>query len=424
MNRGRNINAQGFSLVELLIATAVFLIVTAMAASLIRVANFNFGSSRSSAEVQEFARAAMKFLDTDITNSGQGYLQGEPTGTVVNGPLVSVNAFRSITGIDLAGPPASANSQALFSLVPIRGRDNLGNGTSAALGSSDRLTVAYADEFFTGGKEETIDPADPSKPLNTKELDLIRGRWQAATRTFTVDATTTVPDPNNPGRNLRISYSTENVRPGDIMLVSATGLQSPVLIMVTAVTANTLSFQVDPLNFNRFTNVPPQDPDNAGQPHPIDSYPIDRLNLLQPTAIVTVARVNLNSYLVDVETRDLLRRRYTFPASGLVGDAFIDDPVCQNVERLLITYNNVVPGAAPDFTPTFSADINEIDTGDSTADLVGTLLSNLHRIRRVNVTLTVRSTEVDRRNGRPARFTLQSSFAPRNVSYIRNEVAR
>src|SRR5207253_10729362 len=56
-----------------------------------------------------------------------------------------------------------------------------------------------------------------------------------------------------------------------------------------------------------------------------------------------------------------------------------------------------------------------------TDQLVNVLLPSLQSIRRVNVILVLRSTEIDRRNGRPARFGIQSSFAPRNISYTTNQ---
>src|SRR5262249_25980123 len=133
--------------IEMLVTTVVFLIVIALAMSVIQLGQFDLRTNRNSNEVQQYTNAAMKFLERDITNSGQGYLQGSSTGNV-NGPLLALDAFRSVTGINLPGPPASPNSQALFSVVPLGKIDNLGNGTTADNSSSDRLSVAYQDEFF------------------------------------------------------------------------------------------------------------------------------------------------------------------------------------------------------------------------------------------------------------------------------------
>src|SRR5688572_21810144 len=118
----------GFTLIELMIVSVVFLIVIAMAAGLVQLGQFDLRTNKNAYEVQQYTNAAMKFMERDITNSGQGYLQGSSTGSV-NGPLVSTVAFRNITGIN---PPVGApNSLPLFSLVPLGKADNLGNGATS-----------------------------------------------------------------------------------------------------------------------------------------------------------------------------------------------------------------------------------------------------------------------------------------------------
>ena len=408
---------QGFSLIELLVATAVFLIVIAIAMSVIKLGQFDLNTNINVNEVQLYANAAMKFMGRDITNSGQGYLQGSPNGNV-NGPLISVDAFRNVTGINLPGPNSSPNSQPLTSLVPYSRVDNLGNGTNSDAGSSDRLTVAYQDEFFAA-ESYTITNATTGVQISNTFFPLLRGTWQSTSTSkfFILSPSSTTVDPSNSNQNITISYDISTLRPGDLLIINysqavPSTTPTPIMAMVTQINGNTISFGTEPIGFNRFSAQLPLD--SNGNPDQTLIFPLNRI---QNGSDVTVTRIKLYTYLVDVNSHDLIRRRYTYPNSGLLGDAFINDPICQNAERLWFTYNRLVPAVPPAVIPTFTDDISEINPSTDINQVVNSLLPNLQSIRRVNITLIIRSTEIDRRNRRPAQFGIQGSFAPRNISY-------
>src|SRR5262249_53301978 len=204
--------------------------------------------------------------------------------------------------------------------------------------------------------------------------------------------------------NITISYNLANIRVGDIVMLTyaqalPTVTPTPALAIVTAFDTNTITFGADPLQFNKFNTAIPTDVN--GNPDPLRIYPLDRI---LDNSDVTVTRIKLYTYLADVATHDLIRRRYTSPSSGLLGDAFINDPICENVERVRFTYNRLLPGVPPTFTPTLTDDLFEITPATDTLQVANTILPNLQGIRRINVTLVVRSSEIDRRNRQPARL--------------------
>ncbi|MEW6733011.1 MAG: prepilin-type N-terminal cleavage/methylation domain-containing protein [Acidobacteriota bacterium] len=400
----------GFTLVEVLVSTLVFLIAVAIAASLVQLGSFDLRTNRSLTEVQQHARTALKFIERDVTNSGHQYLQGDAAGGV-NGARISRTAFLNVTGLtnlpanpNITTPNTPANTQELFCLVPVRRRDNLGNGDTVDNGSADRLTIAYVDEFFSAGTTTTA----PDPPRN---LTQFRGTWNSGSQFYTL-----LPDSSGA---TTIVYSLARVRPGDIMMLSFVG-ENPVLVMVTQVDAanRRIQFQSnDPLGFNQI-NSPMRNRNDLNAENQALLYPLERIPVPTPTEpnIITATRVNVFTYLVDNTSRELLRRTYTTTTPS----GFVNDPVCQNVERLWFSYNRVVPsaGGTPPPPPTFSGEI-EIDINNNTAELL-----TLQRIRRVNVNLIVRSTEIDRRSKLPARYNLQGSFMPRNVAYSANQNIR
>src|SRR5262249_41879457 len=155
-----------------------------------------------------------------------------------------------ITGINLPGPANSPNSQPLFSLVPYSRADDLGNGNTSDEGSSDRLTVAYQDEFFAGETYAVTKKANGHN-VSTTFFPVMRGKWQASSKRFVVSAVSTTTDPNDATQNITISYNLANIRVGDIVMLTyaqalPTVTPTPALAIVTAFDTNTITFGADP----------------------------------------------------------------------------------------------------------------------------------------------------------------------------------
>lgn len=477
----KKIDIKGFSLVELLVTTVVFVIVVVLSGQLIRLANFDSQVNTNLNEVQQNSRVALKFLERDITNSGDSYLIGTAGGLGVVGPSISDDAFRNIRGTNAAMtttlnlPTPNDRKQPLFSLFPLRRATALGNGadgggqTALENGSADQLTIAYEDEFFVAGTEQgfqdiarTVPRAAPNDTPKNVSADIeFQGIWSRTTATLNLGDT----DPASPAGQIflqdqddmgnpiyiRRIFDTSSVRVGDIFkLTGGSTSQSVVLAVVSEVTATSLVFAPDVIGFNKKssdatingvkTNIAsinaqigaldPENPANAAAIAALENqknmilsqvFPLDLLPEVPGDpdgSLVTATRIKLYNYRVNPITQDLVRRRYTYQpeATGTLGDAFIDDPVCQNVERFWISFKLFVPATSTD-PARLSNDI-ELDPSTDVNDFAA-----LQNIRLVNVNLILRSTEIDRRNAKPARFGIQASFGPRNIIYRVNQFA-
>ncbi len=474
LNKRKNI--KGFSLIELVVTSSVFLIIVVLSGQLIRLAGFDSQVNTNLNEVQQNSRVALKFLERDITNNGDNYLIGLAGGQGLVGPLISLNAFKNIRGSNGLNsgnnlPTMGNNKQPLFSLLPVRRVDNLANGaasstpsqTIAENSSADRLTVAYEDEFFVAGTQATYATMTARNnataltgtgetPVNTDEE--FEGFWTRPTSGVPVPVLRLTPknvdttDLSGTTTYTKIFYNVNDVKPGDIFKLS-TGT-TEVLAIVSDKTLGgadqlnnppTLKFELDALTMNQANNATSIATTTASIQalNPISpTFNIDRDNLLNPlypldflpvtpgttepapnTIRIKATRVLIYTYKVDIGTRDLVRRHYTYkPNSDPVGNAMIDDPVCQNVDRFWVSFNLIVPANPP--TTTIPSLGNETDLDP---DATQTDYGKLQNVRRVNVSLILRSTEIDRRTRQPSRVGIQASFSPRNIVYQINENA-
>lgn len=467
---------KGFSLIELLVATSVFLIIVVLSGQLIRLASFDSQVNTNLNEVQQNARVALKFLERDITNSGDTYLIGLAGGQGLVGPTTSAEAFRSIRGTNnknmgLNLPTPGNQRQPLFSLLPVRRSDSLGNGaagggqTAADNGSADRLTVAYEDEFFVAGTIAGLDamgnPTVYTTPAARNAVTAPPPGIPPVSNDEEFQGFWTRPTPGNPARltlaprpvdtvdtatgnvnYTKIFYDVSGVRAGDIFKLSVGTTE--VLAMVSNInpgnpanptaTPPFIEFATDvaQMSMNKTTtNIPTvaaiqamtQAQQNAlfATLYPLDFLPVSP-NVPDPapnTVRINATRVLIYTYFVDPTSRDLIRRRYAYvPLGGSIGSAFVDHPVCQNVERFWVSYNLFVPANPPATTVPSLGNQTDLDP-----DADQNEYNSLQNIRRVNINLILRSTEIDRRTRKPSRFGIQASYVPRNIVYQINENA-
>jgi type II secretory pathway pseudopilin PulG len=448
---------EGFSLVEVLVATGVFLLTIALGAQVLRLANSDSQTTQNLNEVQQNARIAMKFLERDITNAGESLLQGNAgdASLGVQWPLVSRDAFLNMRGgrstqvatlDDLTNQ--ATQSQEFPSLLPVARKDNLGNGSTVDNGSSDRLTISYRDEFI-GALERDYSDSAATKQIGTTRVVEYTGIMDFANRRLTLDNVDNNILANTDGTFTKRTNRNDELKPGDLLLVTgkgATNSDISALVMVTGfgsgfgVNTHTDVRRIDVaeevVGFNKMrTNIT-----NKPFPRQRDRFPLDRLSIDDKgtiddgvstngdeegddTALTTLTvkaiKVNVYSYFVDSTTRSLVRRRYGLVANtGMVGNSFIDDSVCQNIERLRFSFNLLVPPTTdPTPTPAKLANLVDIDPDKTNITMSQMEYERLRFIRLVNVSLALRSSEVDRRNKVPSRYALVSSFSPRNIAY-------
>ncbi|MBI4854140.1 MAG: type II secretion system protein [Acidobacteria bacterium] len=482
---------KGFSLIELVVTASIFLIIVVLSGQLIRLAGFDSQVNTNLNEVQQNARVALKFLERDITNNGDTYLVGLAGGQGLVGPITSIEAFQNIRGTNGKNPntngvnagspvPTMGNrKQPLFSLLPVRRSDSLGNGantlsaspmptpipgqTAAENGSADRLTVAYEDEFFVAGVQSTYGTNQPNAATATANMNArnaataptmgspsvsndeeFQGFWSRPTPSAPAKLTLTPRRVDNTDlagltTYAKVFYDVSGVRAGDIFKISNGNTE--VLAIVSKVNQPgtdqltnppSLEFALDALKMNQTTAAIPSAATIQAMPqvardtllaslYPLDFLPAspDAGDPAPNTVRVTATRVLIYTYIVDTTTRDLIRRRYTYaPSTDPLGNAFINDPVCQNVERFWLSFNLIIPANPPTTTIPTLGNERELDPDATQADY-----TSLQSIRRVNVNLILRSTELDRRTRQPSRVGIQASFSPRNIVYQINENA-
>ncbi len=430
LNKRKNI--EGFSLIELVVTSSVFLIIVVLSGQLIRLAGFDSQVNTNLNEVQQNSRVALKFLERDITNNGDNYLVGLAGGGGLDGPLISLNAFKNIRGTNGKNggdtvPTAGNNKQPLFSLLPVRRADNLANGaassapaqTVAENSSADRLTVAYEDEFFIAGTQTTYGTSQPEATattnMNARNNATAPGMTAVAVNNdeefegfWTRPSSTTPPILSLTPRNVnntdlegtttytKIFYDVTGVKVGDIFKLSTDTTE--VLAIVSKVNqpgANqltnppSLEFDLDRLTMNQANTAttiatktaqiqalnqtsPSFNADRDAILNPL--YPLDFLPVtpgtIEPaanTVRIKATRVLIYTYLVLPASRDLVRRHYTYAQNNKpLGDALIDDPVCQNVDRFWVSFNLIVPAKPPTTTVSSLGNETDLDPDDNT----------------------------------------------------------
>jgi prepilin-type N-terminal cleavage/methylation domain-containing protein len=154
----------GFSLLELVVAVAIFLIVTGAIYQLLNVARSDQFTANQKVEAMQNARMGMNAIGRDAINAGVGYA---PTG-----------ANLPDNALTLLGLPADTDNQ-LDRLTPVIGGDDLNENEFNPDGdNSDQITFVYADDGFNGGQPlpiSTIVPSGSQLRINTAGPDGVIG---------------------------------------------------------------------------------------------------------------------------------------------------------------------------------------------------------------------------------------------------------
>lgn len=385
------IQVNGFTLVEFLVATSIFLVMIILAASIVKLSEAGFSTSKSINETHIDGSKALEFLANDIAIAGYGILSGQQSKIrngiyfpgMATGPLIPSYTFTQITGVDISNFPINPitqtqfKTQTIFPLLPINKVDNIGYGLGKE-GYSDRLTVTYVDPDFIGGTQKFYENSTTTEV----DLDYIKGVWSKKDRAVFFES------------NSSFTYDINSLKKGDIAILRPVSKTIPILGMVTNVSKETngIFFEDESLGFNSLSD---------NQPLPFSS--------LDSGNSVFIQKVKLFTYLVDVSSSRLVRRRYTYAPLGQTGYAFVDDPVCENVEQLLVSYNQI------QMTPPFVSS----ELFNENTELIQDRLDNLVDMQSVNVIVQVRSSDVDTK-GKPVRyFALKATFTPKSISFTR-----
>jgi prepilin-type N-terminal cleavage/methylation domain-containing protein len=344
----------GFTIMELMISMAIFLVAGGAMLGLMNVASKSGDATSQRTELLKNARTGMTTIGRDIFNAGYSY----PTTSV----LLPDNKLSGLIGV----PNDIDNSRDLVAAVSA-GKEVNTNGLETAAGvisgrKTDQITMVYQDNSFNR------DAKGVSQPLQVSEPSFI--------------ATGTPLDEIVP----LAGNDAAACRPNDIVLV--TGSTSAAIGVITSIDGQSVRFAGgDVLGFNN--------PNASELVNPMR-------NIKAPT---TLRRISLVTYKVTHDGA-LVRTVYGNNPAATLARPSREEPLVYGVEDMKVEYvlhNGTVtrnPIAGPDETQGTSDDVP----------------ANQYQVRQVRVTLTVQSQE-KQANGSPYRVTLTSVFETRNLGY-------
>jgi type II secretory pathway pseudopilin PulG len=351
----------GFTLVEALIAVALFLIVTGAIYGLMRAGTIDQFTANQRAELLQSARISLNTIKRDALNAGFDFVNsaGANTGAVVGDG--SFADFRVATDAD-ADPDR---------LPPVVAKSDLNtNDLSGQL--TDQVTFVYIDDTFN------TDANGNPQALSVASMNA------------TADVLTLAATP-----------PTGLIRTGDLYVV--TGQATTIIGWCTDVNGAQISFQNDPTLDPLGVNTPGAAA-SVGAPDPTlfgNLTGEDPPTVLTLTPNARLRRVRCVSYLVEADGT-MVRRVAGAPGlyDGNLPSAaeagFIDMPIATGVENLQMQY------ALSDGTVTDEPTTNQMPL-----------------IRQIRVFLQVRSPEVNPQSREPYRTTLSGTLNTRNIGYLR-----
>lgn len=377
---------KGFSLVELMVATAVMLILLVPLMSFMRAGQMARSSSLRLTGIEQNARAALQSIGRDIQNAGYNLAP--------NIPINNCTMFATLTG-----PALPAPSPAYF-FSPVIPGDNLNlvrtqNSAGATVSNqTDQITLISVDQLFNNGL-----------PLSGNVTN------SSGSPTFQLSG---APPPDF-----------ADLVVGDFVVVSLGG--NVALVRVMAKGASTLTFGSDPpLNLNQ---------PSSGPIATIASTP-------QGTGQVSVYKANIITYYVDGDGNLIRREKLPPPHTAYGGydgrtptaitpdpgtfscgenglsTCYYDSIIATGIENLQFTYYLFLPNSSV----TISGPVADPGYYGRTTNGSSSFPYRMLDIRQVNVSITVRAHERDRRirdpyngnNGYLYRFSLNTTFNTRN----------
>lgn len=347
----------GFSLLELLIAMILFLIVTGSIYGLMQLGTYDRNRASRRTDVLKNARVAVELIGRDVLNAGLGYHR--------RGAVVPDNFNSTQLGI-----PADVDGNRDMLTSVVVGNNIYTNNLNANTGvRTDSISFAYRDLEFNAGN--VIDLLGVSAGGN----------------------------PTVPRLTSKTLTGMAAAQPFDLYLVESD--TSQVLIMATAVNGtNTVDAAPgDPIGVNQALN-------GVGQNGSILRQCLSSADTNCTTYSATMKRVFLVSYKIKPDGT-LVRMIYGNNRGGAAGAQIQELPLAYNIEDMQIKY--VLDDGTTSDNPSVGPD-----------GIVGTTdddWQGFNRVRQVQVTIKVQSTEIDEKTRVPETITISSNYATRNMEY-------
>jgi len=348
---------RGFSLLELMIAMVIFLIVTGSIYGLMQLGTYDRNRASRRTDVLKNARVAVQLIGRDVLNAGLGYHR--------RGAVVPDNFNSTRLGVPV---DVDNNRDMLTSIVA--GNDlNVNNLNIDPTVRTDSIAFAYRDVDFNGGSVVDLLGVGAGGTAAIPRLTAKTATGAAACQVY------------------------------DLYLVESD--TSQVLIMASAVNgSNTVDAAPgDPIGVNQALN-------GVGQAGSMLRQCLSSADTNCTTYSATMKRVFLVSYKVK-DDGTLVRLVYGNNRGAPSTNQIQELPLAYNIENMQIRY--ILDDGTGTDSPSVGPD-GIIGTADDD-------FQAFNRIRQVQVTIKVQSTEIDEKTRRPETITISSTFATRNLDY-------
>ena len=342
---------KGLTLVEVLVAMAVTLVLLGGALLIFSNSSQTSTVTLKRSEVQTEARAALSQISRDLAQAGTGVpLNGIALPSAATGganPNFACDATQCYTGADLA-----YTQGLLYKVTP-------GNAIGPAISErSDAIKVVYVDPTLNWAAFQAANIAPNGGSL-------------------------TMPPNTNPA----VTDPAVGITPGDIILLQ--NVYGSAVGVATGVAGQTITFGLDPLNFNQAA-APAGNIKSLATPgsNPV-TYP--------PTQ---VSRLMMVTYFLQTLVAP------TGPDSRLMRQigAHQPVPVAEHVEDLKFTYDLVDPIT------------NALSANSPNAVIGAPATCQPNQIRKININLTSKAARSEV-GGDFQRINLTTSVGPRNLSF-------
>jgi prepilin-type N-terminal cleavage/methylation domain-containing protein len=352
----------GFSLLELIVSMAIFLIITASVYGLLRVGLIDRNRSSRRADILKNARAAMYLIGRDALNAGLGF---NKSGVQAPDNFISARL----------GTVTDPNSTRDLITGVIPGNNLFTNILNPNLtAKTDTVAFAYRDVDFNNGNKIDLNNVSPSPGAPTSARLL--------------------PSLPNGAANSNVY---------DLYLVESD--TTAVAVMATGVpNGNAIDLAPgDPLGLNQAFNGTGSAGSLLKKCNPTAVPPI---TTDCTTYVASARRFFWVAYKVKSDGT-LVRVMYGNNTGAAAANQIQEMPLAYNIEDLQFSY--VLEDGTVTDDPTAGADGIAGTADDRPSD------ANL--IRQITVTLRVQATDNDEQTGKPDKVTLISTFATRNLEY-------
>lgn len=374
---------KGFSLVELLVAMIIFVIITGSIFGLLEVGRIDRNRSSRRSDILKNARVAVQLIGRDALNAGLGYNR--------NGAKVPDGFLAATFGLR---PDIDTNRDLLSSVIV---GDNIftNNLASNAALRTDTVAFCYRDLDFNQPQ-----PPIPAGTIPTGQVMQLKD-------------VTNPGNPTIPELVAKDATGAAAARVYDLYLIESDTTQTAIMATAVSGTDRVDAAPGDPLGMNQSLTgggsagsvLRKCGPGSPGPP------PVPDSNCT--TYVATLTRFFMVSYKVKPDGT-LVRTIFGNNRGALGTQQVQEQPLAYNVEDLQLQYVledgtvwddpvRLPPNPGPD---------NIWGTEDDVS-----YENEVNRIRQIQVTIKVQSTETDERTSRPETITLNATFSTRNMEY-------